>query len=210
MANRGQRFACTPSSGTARIWSELAKTQPIFGYGQLDVFRREAESRGGASAFRRIRVDDVRECVFAVTRSPSLKNYGELAVFAGQLRFFLPPIIPAARAHSASSRNSTQKASGKLPRSLTKPRRSSNQAALAEDDGVAFFVQFPDPNDAFRLIQERRGHIVPVIDRTILAQEVDGQRIYLLRKPRSRTRSGWPPVAPLSPLARHWSVHRNQ
>ncbi|MEO1719731.1 MAG: hypothetical protein AAFR23_05800, partial [Pseudomonadota bacterium] len=51
--------------------------------------------------------------------------------------------------------------------------------ALSTRGGVALFVQFPDPGNArFRLIQELDGHIVPVVDRAILGQEVDGQKVY--------------------------------
>ena len=51
------------------------------------------------------------------------------------------------------------------------------------DDTVAFFVQFPDPeNTRFKEIQEQGGHIVPVINRAILRQQVDGQKVYFAQE----------------------------
>ena len=45
------------------------------------------------------------------------------------------------------------------------------------------FVQFPDPDSPiFKLIQEQQGHIVPVIDRAILRQQVDGQKVYFAQE----------------------------
>ena len=60
-------------------------------------------------------------------------------------------------------------------------RRSSSHCRA--DDTVAFFVQFPDPdNPRFKTIQEQGGHIVPVIDRAILRSQVDGQKIYFAQE----------------------------
>ena len=44
-------------------------------------------------------------------------------------------------------------------------------------------MQFPDPdNPRFKLVRENGGHIVPVIDRTILNQRVDGLQVYFAQE----------------------------
>ena len=44
-------------------------------------------------------------------------------------------------------------------------------------------MQFADPDSArFALVGKLGGHFVPVIDRTILRQEVDGQKIYFAQE----------------------------
>jgi hypothetical protein len=55
--------------------------------------------------------------------------------------------------------------------------------ALNSDNTVALFVQFPDPNNPrFKLVGQKGGHIVPVIDRTILNQRVDGLHVYFAQE----------------------------
>ena len=61
------------------------------GYGQLDVFALESRQLKAEAALTLVRQDDVRECVFAVTRNKDITNYGELAANAARLRFIVPP-----------------------------------------------------------------------------------------------------------------------
>jgi len=147
---------------------------------------------GGADAFIKIRVDDIRECVFAVARNPEIQSYGEIAVFASKLRFILPPqgsgsagtfrflqqidLNGLGRAGSVTYAGTTEEAV---------------RMALSADDTVALFVQFPDPdNERFKLIDELGGHVVPVIDRNILRQHVEGQKIYFPQETQV-TSAGW-------------------
>jgi hypothetical protein len=45
------------------------------------------------------------------------------------------------------------------------------------------FVQFADPdNERFAMVRKLGGHIVPVIDRAILRQEIDGKKIYFAQE----------------------------
>ena len=55
--------------------------------------------------------------------------------------------------------------------------------ALSADDTVSLFVEFADPEaEHFGLVGKLGGHIVPVIDRTILRQEVAGKKIYFAQE----------------------------
>jgi hypothetical protein len=183
---------CATSKGTADNVARVAADPMQLGFGQLDVFALEAERFGGPSRFTRLRVDDVRECVFAVTRNPEITNYGEVAAFASQLRFVLPPETSG----SAGTFRFLQKIA---PQGVGSARGVTNAAsteealrtALSSDDAVAFFVQFPDPNNQrFKLIQELGGHVVPVIDRTILRQQLEDRKIYYAQETQV-TNSRW-------------------
>ena len=175
---------CTVSDGTADNLSRVAADARQIGYGQLDVFALEAPALGGAKTFARLRSDDVRECVFAVTRNRELTSYGDVAVNAGRLRFVLPPKTSG----SAGTFRYLQQidTDGVAKAKAVVNAADADEAiklALSADDTVAFFVQFPDPdNPRFKNIQEQGGHIVPVIDRAILRQQVDGQKIYFAQE----------------------------
>lgn len=175
---------CTPSEGTLDNLGRVAADPRQIGYGQLDVFALEAPALGGAKTFNRLRVDDVRECVFAVTRNRELTTFGDLAVNAARLRFIVPPKTSG----SAGTFRYLQQIDAD---GVAKAKAVVNAAdvddaikqALASDDAVAVFVQFPDPdNPRFKNIQEQGGHIVPVIDRAILRQQIDGQKVYFAQE----------------------------
>lgn len=175
---------CKASDGTADNLSRVAADARQIGYGQLDVFALEAPALGGAKTFTRLRTDDVRECVFAVTRNRDLTSYGDIAVNAGRLRFVLPPKTSG----SAGTFRYLQQidTDGVAKAKAVVNAADADEAvklALAADDTVAIFVQFPDPDSPrFKNIQEQGGHIVPVIDRAILRQQVDGQKIYFAQE----------------------------
>ncbi len=175
---------CTPSEGTLDNLSRVAADARQIGYGQLDVFALEAPALGGAKTFTRLRTDDVRECVFAVTRNRDLTTYGDVAVNAGRLRFVLPPKTSG----SAGTFRYLQQidTDGVAKAKAVVNATDADEAiklALSADDTVAFFVQFPDPdNPRFKNIEAQGGHIVPVIDRAILRAQVDGQKIYFAQE----------------------------
>jgi len=173
-------YKCTPSAGTKENMQRVSANPRHVGFGQLDVMALEAEKMGGIGQFTKIRTGDVRECLFAVTRSKKLTNYGELAVEAAKLRFILPP----EQSGSVGSFNFLKQIDpdGMGKASQVTYAASTDDAlkqALAADDTVTLFVQFPDPdNPRFKLIQELGGHVVPVIDRTVLRQQVGGEKVY--------------------------------
>ncbi len=175
---------CTTSEGTADNMSRVAADARQIGYGQLDIFALEAPALGGAKTFTRLRNDDVRECVFAVTRNREILNYGDIAVNAARLRFILPPKTSGSAGTFRFLQQADADGLGKAKTIInaTDPD-DAIKLALAADDTVAFFVQFPDPENArFKEIQEQGGHIVPVIDRAILRQQVDGQKVYFAQE----------------------------
>lgn len=182
--NAGFEGTCKTSAGSTENMQRVAENPDELGYGQLDVFALKARDFGGASAFRRLRMDDVRECIFAVTRDKELDNYGELAVRADELRVILPP----EQSGSAATFRFLQKID---PYGIGRTENVIHAAntdeairiALNSDATVAFFVQFPDPdNPRFKMVGEKGGHIVPVIDRKILDERIDGIPVYFAQE----------------------------
>ena len=177
-------YTCRPSNGTVENVERVAKDPTAIGYGQLDVFALEVANRGGPQAFTRLRVDDARECVFAVTRNRDITNYGEVAVFAPKLRFVLPP----ANTGSAATFRYLQKIdpTGVGASKIVINASSTEEAlkmALSAEDTVALFVQVPDPaSPRFKLIQELGGHVVPVLDRNILRQQIEDRKVYFAQE----------------------------
>lgn len=199
-------FRCTPSAGTRENMERVLADPRQLGYGQLDVFALESRQMKAEAALTLVRQDDVRECVFAVTRNKDISNWGALAANAAQLRFILPPAASGSAGTFQFLR--TIDADG-----LAKAKSVTNAAstgdaireALSADDTVSLFVEFADPDaEHFALVGKLGGHIVPVIDRTILRQEVAGKKIYFAQETQVEeaqwTKSGKKVVTACTPL----------
>ena len=173
-------FACTPSDGSLENIQRASGDPAQLGYSQLDAFTLGAEDLGNTALFTRIRSDIARECLFMVTRNRGITNFGEVASVATQLRFVLPP----AKSGSAATFHLLQRIDPQglgLARNVTFADSTADAVnqALQSDDTVTLFVQFPDPaNELFKSIAKQGGNIVPVIDRSILRQEADGEKLY--------------------------------
>lgn len=200
-------YACTPSQGTAENLRRVAADPRQIGFGQLDVLALEGVLAGAQPAVAVIRRDDVRECLFAVTRNKDVTSWGDLAANAQKLRFVLPP----AESGSFATFRFLQSIDGDgLGRAReTAHAESADEAirrALSADDTATLFVQMPDPdNPRFKLVAELGGHFVPVIDRAILRQQVEGEKVYFAEETQvanaTWARSGVRVVTACTPLA---------
>lgn len=192
LAKSGHTVDCRPSAGTAENMQRVSDNPEAFAYGQLDVLALEAGRHGGPGAFEKVRLDDVRECLFAVASNREISNFGEVAARAADLRFVLPP----ERSGSAKTFDYLQSIDAwGLGRgrdiSYADTTDAAIEAALANDRTVALFVQFPDPDNVrFKMIKERGGHIIPVLDRNILSQTVAGNRVYFAQETKVAN-AGW-------------------
>ena len=199
-------YACKTSAGTRENMERVLSNPRQLGYGQLDVFALESRQMKAKSALTLVRQDDVRECVFAVTRNKDVSNYGELAANAAKLRFILPPAASGSAGTFQFLRGIDADGLGKA-KSVTNAASTEDaiREALSADDTVSLFVQFADP-DAEQFVQVGKlgGHIVPVIDRTILRQEVAGKKIYFAQETQVEdaqwTKSGKKVVTACTPL----------
>jgi hypothetical protein len=177
-------FVCSPSSGTRENIERVLADPRQLGYAQLDAFHLISGQLRAGSALTIVRHDDVRQCLYAVTRNPQLTNWGELAANAQRLRF----ILPAAESDSANTlqflRSIDPNGLGRVQQLRHTPSlESAIREGLSADDTVSLFVAFPDADSAhFALIKELGGHVVPVIDRAILRQEAVGRKIYFAQE----------------------------
>lgn len=192
LKDAGFASECRTSAGTIENMQRVAKDPAELGYGQLDVFALKAKDFGGAENFQRLRMDDVRECLFAVTSDKGLANYGEVAVRADELRVVLPPEQSGSAATFRYLQQIDPYGVGRAEDVIHAANTDEAiRIALNSERTVALFVQFPDPdNPRFELVREKGGHIVPVIDRTILEQKVDGVPVYFAQETQVEN-AGW-------------------
>jgi hypothetical protein len=186
MVSMGATYTCTPSSGTRENMERVVANPRDLGYGQLDVFALESGQLSANRSLEIVRQDDARECVFAVTRNRDITTFGELGAYGSRLRVSLPPQASGSAGTFQFLRFLDGNGLGRA-RSVTHAASLDDaiRTALSRDDGVAFFVQFPDPdNERFKLVRELGGHFVPVIDRKILAQQVGGRNVYFAQETR--------------------------
>jgi hypothetical protein len=177
-------YQCTPSAGTRENIERVLGDPRQLGYGQLDVFALESRQLKAESALTLVRQDDVRECVFAVTRNKDITNWGALAGNAGRLRFIVPPVGSGSFGTFQFLRSIDAEGLGRA-KSVTNAATTEDaiREALSADDTVSLFVQFADPgSERFELVRKLGGHVVPVIDRTILRQEVGGRKVYFAQE----------------------------
>ena len=177
-------YTCETSPGTAENVRKVMAAPWELGYGQLDVFASALADLDGAGVIIPLRTDDVRQCLFAVTKRRDLQSFGELSARAAKLRFHLPP-------QDSSGAGTFFILQQIDPDGLGQPSAVQHEAsaeeairaALASENAVAFFVEFPDPDDPrFGLVRELGGHYVPIIDREILRHHIGGEKVYFAQE----------------------------
>lgn len=174
---------CETSEGTGENLRRVVADPRQIGYGQLDILSLDGGLAPG-SPVAILRNDDVRECLFAVTRNKDVQAWGDIAVSAPNLRFILPPEQSGSAGTFRYLRHIDTDGLGRA-RDIRYASTTDEaiRQTLSADDTVTLFVQVPDPdNTRFRLVGELGGHFVPVIDRTILRPQVNGQKIYFAQE----------------------------
>jgi hypothetical protein len=174
-------YSCTTSEGSRENIRRVSGEPTQVGFTQFDVFELELQSTGSNADYAILRDDLARECLFMVTSNQDITNYGEVAALADQLSFVLPPENSGSAGTFEYLQQIDPDGLGRVRSGVT--HADSTEDALAQaltnENTVALFVQFPDPkNERFKMIADKGGSIVPVIDRNILRQEVNGQKIY--------------------------------
>ena len=167
---------CKPSKGSLSNIEAVTARPSDFGLAQFDILAHQ----NPPAAVETVRDDLGKECVFLVSKNKLMTNYGDVVASAEYLNFILPP--------EKSGHTGTFKYLQKLdPNGLGKATKvthapSTEDAiteALTSEDGVAIFVQFPNPdNPHFKTVTENGGHFVPVLFRELLTEEVDGKPVY--------------------------------
>lgn len=176
-------YTCETSAGTGENLRRVAADPRQLGFGQLDILSLDG-ALAPSSPIAILRNDDVRECLFAVTRNKDVQAWGDVAVGAPKLRFILPPEQSGSAGTFRYLRHLDADGLGRARdvRYVSTTDDAIRQS-LSADDTVTLFVQVPDPDNArFRLVGELGGHFVPVIDRTILRPQVNGLKIYFAQE----------------------------
>ena len=199
-------YRCETSSGTGENLKRVTADPRQIGYGQLDILSLDGALAAG-SPIAILRNDDVRECLFAVTRNKDVQAWGDIAVGAARLRFILPPEQSGSAGTFRYLRHVDAEGLGRA-RDIRYVSTTDDaiRQVLSADDTVTLFVQVPDPDNVrFRLVGELGGHFVPVIDRTILRPQVNGQKIYFAQETQvanaTWTSAGIKVVTACTPLA---------
>ncbi|MBI1385646.1 MAG: hypothetical protein GC150_12115 [Rhizobiales bacterium] len=180
MAKSAFEFECVASQGSRENIQRVLGNPEQIAYSQFDVYALEREMTGGEETLTTLRTDLGRECVFMVTRNRDLTSYGAIASVAPDLKFVLPP----ERSGSAATFEFLQQIDPDglaLAQDITyaETTDAAIEAALADERTVTLFVQFPDPNNPrFKAIDQAEGVFVPVLDRNILRQQINGEKIY--------------------------------
>ncbi len=173
-------YKCTTSDGSRDNIQKVISAPGDIGFSQLDVFALERGKLGTSELLQPLRTDLGRECLFMVTKNKDIKTYGEVQALAGHLRFILPQQKSGAAATFEFLKSIDPQGLG-LATTVINAADTDDaiRMALSAEDSVTLFVQFPDPKNArFKAIEAMGGHFVPVIDRTILRQDIDGEKIY--------------------------------
>ena len=174
-------YTCTTSQGSRENIRRVSGDASQVAFSQFDVFELEMQATGASDAYTLLRSDLARECIFMVTRNQEISNFGEVAALADQLRFVLPPRNSGSAGTFEFLQQIDPDGIGRARDNITYADSTEEAItrALSDDNTVALFVQFPDPkNERFSTIGKEGGNIVPVIDRNILRQEVNGQKVY--------------------------------
>jgi hypothetical protein len=177
-------YRCEPSSGTRENMDRVAANPRQLGFAQLDVFVLEIGQLKAEGMFTLLRQDDVRECVFAVTRNKQVSNWGELSANARNLRFILAPAASGSTGTFRFLRSIDPDGLGRAQNvTYALSLEDAIRQALSAEDTVSLLVQFPDPDSQrFELVRKLGGHLVPVIDRTILRQDIGGKKIFFAQE----------------------------
>lgn len=172
-------YSCTASSGTRESVERVLADPLQLGFGHLDVFALESRRTDAGKALTIVRQDDTRVCLFAATRK-KLSNWGEISAHAGSLRFVLPPAASDSAITFQFLRGIDAEGLGRAKSVMhAVSTEEAIRDALGADDVVSLFVQLPDPDSSqFELVRALGGQIVPVIDRAILREAIDGRKIF--------------------------------
>ncbi|MEL7543711.1 MAG: hypothetical protein AAGJ70_08045 [Pseudomonadota bacterium] len=172
-------YRCKTSAGSRENMQRAISNPREIGFAQLDIYALE-RTMLGKELFTTLRTDGARECLFMVTRNEKLRNLGDVAGRASELRFILPPEKSGSAASFEFLRQIDPDGLG-LAREISYARDTDAaiERALGAEDVVTLFVQFPDPaNPRFKQVNERGGRLLPVLDRNVLRQQVDGEKLY--------------------------------
>jgi tetratricopeptide (TPR) repeat protein len=183
---------CKSSDGSLENLTKVTSRPTDFALAQYDLYAHAYTKEANQMAFKNVRDDIAKECVFMVSKNKLMSSFGDVLASAEYLNFILPPKNSG---HAGTFNYIKSLSTDGLAKATKVTYAASTEDAITEalssEDGIALFVQFPNPdNKHFKLVNENGGHFVPVLSREILADEVDGRKVYTAEETEVKT-AGW-------------------
>lgn len=180
-------YQAVTSAGSGENIDQVLQNPLAIGFTQSDVLAfRAASDPTIADNVTIIRNDVGVECLYAVATEENaarLENWGGVRGLARRLEIATGP--------EASGAATTLRFLQSIDPDLARARSISYMenvdaaidAVIAGEADIAFFVQFADTsNERFEDINDAELVFIPVIDRNILRQEVNGERVYVAQQ----------------------------
>ena len=180
-------YEVVTSAGSGENIDQVLMNPLAVGLTQSDVLAfRAASDPEVASNIAIMRNDIGVECLYAVATEENaarLENWGGVRGLARRLRIATGPEASGA----ATTFRFLQSIDPDLARannvSFMENVDAAIEAVIAGDADIAFFVQFADTsNERFEEINDAELVFIPVVDRNILRQEVNGERVYVAQQ----------------------------
>ncbi len=176
------KYKCIATDGSINNIKLVGEDARQLGFAQQDLFALEKTMQGGKKIFHTLRDDIAKVCLFMVSKNKNLQSYGQVAANADSYKFVLPPL----KSNHAGTFQYLQQIDPKglgLAKNITHVASTDEaiKTVLESEDNnlVTMFVQFPDANNVrFKNIIKKKGQFIPVIDRNILRQDINGEKIY--------------------------------
>jgi hypothetical protein len=178
------RYPLKGGKGSVGNFEAIIENPLVVALGQADVYAlMNRENPGQVISIP----TGVRECLFAVTSNAGIAGeregdgWGNMMSLASRMRVALP----GQGSGSAKTFEYIQSINDKLAKAKKITNYESTSAAIKavafDQADIAFFVQMPDTRNAlFKTIKERDLQWIGVGDRTMLKQEVGGNKIYAI------------------------------
>ena len=180
-------YEVVTSAGSGENIDQVLMNPLAIGLTQSDVLAFRATTDPSlADAVTIMRNDVAVECLYAVATEQNasrLENWGGVRGLARRLRIATGPEASGA----ATTFRFLQSIDPDLARAgniaYMENVDLAIEAVIAGDADIAFFVQFADTgNERFEDINDAELVFIPVVDRNILRQEVNGERVYVAQQ----------------------------
>lgn len=176
------KYNCIATDGSFNNIKLVGEDARQLGYAQLDLFALEKTMQGGKKLFHTLRDDIAKVCLFMVSKDKNIKSYGQVAADPDKYKFVLPPL----KSNHVGTFQYLQQIDPKglgTAKNISHVKNTDEAIekvlSSSDDNLITMFVQFPDANDQrFKNIVEKNGQFIPVIDRNILRQDINGEKIY--------------------------------
>ena len=171
---------CRTSNGSLHNLDTVIDNPTHFGLAQYDLFSLKYSHESNQLLYTPVRDDLGKECLFLVTKNKKMTNFGDIVASAPYMNFILPPETSGHAGTFKYLQSIDKNGLGKATKvTFVESTEAAITQALANEDNVTLFVQFPNPdNKHFKLVNDNGGHFIPVISKEVLSQTTRGNKVY--------------------------------